>query len=60
MQTPEEIVIELLQGSNSISVKLRNKEDIQKDYNLLLDEIDILKKNIKVKMRYQKIYLIHS
>ncbi|OCG62519.1 hypothetical protein A9G48_08425 [Gilliamella sp. wkB18] len=60
MQTPEEIVIELLQGSNSIPVKLRNKEDIQKDYNLLLDEIDILKKNIKVKMRYQKIYLIHS
>lgn len=44
MQTPEEIVIELLQGSNSIPVKLRNKEDIQKDYNLLLDEIDILKK----------------
>jgi hypothetical protein len=54
MQTSEDIVIELLQGNNSIPVKLRNKEDIQKDYNLLLDEIDILKKKYKGKNEIPK------
>jgi len=54
MQTSEEIVIELLQGSNSIPVKLRNKEDVQKDYKLLLNEIDILKKKYKGKNEISK------